>query len=99
MTGTWRLIGVAVAAVVLAGALPVAASANDDGPTFTKDVLPILQRSCQGCHRPGTAAPMALLTYDDVRPWAHSIKDRVTRRQDAAVAPRPRHRGGSSGRW
>jgi hypothetical protein len=39
-------------------------------PTFTKDVAPILQRSCQNCHRPGSIAPMSLLTYEDARPWA-----------------------------
>ena len=50
-------------------------------PTFTKDVLPILQRSCQNCHRPGTPAPMSLLTYADVRPWARSIKTKVTNRE------------------
>ena len=50
-------------------------------PTFTKDVLPILQRSCQTCHRPGTPAPMALTTYAETRPWARTIKQKVTTRQ------------------
>src|SRR5205809_1180664 len=49
--------------------------------TFTKDVAPILQRSCQNCHRPGTMAPMALLTYQDVRPWARSMKTKVMNRE------------------
>jgi hypothetical protein len=49
--------------------------------TFTKDVAPILQRSCQNCHRPGSIGPMALLTYEDARPWARSIKQRVSQRQ------------------
>jgi hypothetical protein len=49
--------------------------------TFTKDVAPILQRSCVACHRPGQSAPMSLLTYEDVRPWARSIKARVTARE------------------
>jgi hypothetical protein len=57
------------------------APAAPPNPTFTKDVLPILQRSCQNCHRPGTPAPMALLTYQDVRPWARSIKTRVANRE------------------
>jgi hypothetical protein len=43
-------------------------------PTFTKDVAPILQKHCQTCHRPGEAAPFSLLTYEDARPWAASIK-------------------------
>src|SRR5882757_3365845 len=49
--------------------------------TFTKDIAPILQRSCQSCHRPGQMAPMSLLTYQDARPWARSIKQRVSERQ------------------
>ena len=49
--------------------------------TFTKDVAPILQRSCQNCHRPGMMAPMALLTYQDARPWARSIKAKVSNRE------------------
>jgi hypothetical protein len=43
-------------------------------PTFNKDVLPILQKNCQTCHRPGEVAPMSLLTYTDARPWAKAIK-------------------------
>src|SRR6187431_3139299 len=49
--------------------------------TFSKDVAPILQRSCQNCHRPGAIAPMSLLTYQDARPWAKSIKAKVTARE------------------
>ena len=49
--------------------------------TFTKDVAPILQRSCQNCHRPGSIAPMSLLTYEDARPWVRSIRTRVEMRQ------------------
>ena len=45
--------------------------------TFTKDVAPILQARCQTCHRPGEAAPMSLLTYQEARPWAKSIKEAV----------------------
>ena len=57
------------------------ANARAGGVTFAKDVAPILQKSCQSCHRPGQMAPMSLLTYQDVRPWARSIKQRVTERQ------------------
>ena len=61
--------------------LAIAASAAaQPAVTFTKDIAPILQRSCQSCHRPGQMAPMSLLTYQDVRPWARSIKQRVTER-------------------
>ena len=57
------------------------APAAAPSPTFTKDVLPILQRSCQNCHRPGTPAPMALINYQDARPWARAIKQKVTSRE------------------
>src|SRR5262245_327544 len=49
--------------------------------TFTRDIAPILQRSCQNCHRPGAIAPTSLLTYQDVRPWVRAIKARVTARE------------------
>lgn len=45
--------------------------------TFNKDVLPILQKNCQTCHRPGEVAPMSLLNYTEVRPWAKAIKAAV----------------------
>ncbi len=43
-------------------------------PTFHKDIEPILQSRCQGCHRPGEVAPMSLLTFQDARPWAKAIR-------------------------
>src|SRR5947199_5195197 len=49
--------------------------------TFNRDVLPILQKNCQTCHRPGEIAPMPFLTYKDVRPWAKAIKTAVVSRQ------------------
>src|SRR6266849_3340520 len=70
----------AVAALMLT---PVAALAADTPKdvTFTRDLVPIFQRTCQTCHHPGTAAPMSLLTFQDVRPWARSIKARVMARE------------------
>jgi len=56
------------------------ASAQLSTSTFNKDVLPILQKNCQSCHRPGQIAPMSLLTYKDARPWAKSIKSAVLSR-------------------
>src|ERR1700687_1727080 len=50
-------------------------------PTFTKDIAPILQSKCQECHRPGTIAPMSLITYEDVRPWARAMKVRTASRE------------------
>src|SRR2546429_6003436 len=49
--------------------------------TFNKEVLPILQKRCQGCHRPGEVAPMSLLTYSEVRPWAKAIRQAVLTRK------------------
>jgi mono/diheme cytochrome c family protein len=56
------------------------ARAADTPVTFTKDVAPILYKSCVECHRPTMFAPMSLLTYDDARPYARSIKQRVVSR-------------------
>src|SRR6185503_20925796 len=51
--------------------------AADNPVTFHKDVLPILQKNCQTCHRPGEIAPFSLLTYQEARPWAKAIKTAV----------------------
>ena len=56
-------------------------AATAAAPTFYKDVLPVLQKNCQACHRPGEVAPMSLLTYEQTRPWARAIKNAVTTRQ------------------
>ncbi|HLK49167.1 MAG TPA: hypothetical protein VKT49_13585 [Bryobacteraceae bacterium] len=61
---------------LIAGLILVAA-ARAAAPTFDKDVLPILQKHCQSCHRPGEIGPMPLLTYDGARPWAKAIKQAV----------------------
>lgn len=53
------------------------AATNPSPVTFTKDVAPVLQKNCQGCHRPGETAPMSLLTYEQARPWAKAIKEAV----------------------
>jgi|SRR5579871_846149 len=57
--------------------LPVLAATNQPGVTYTRDVAPILQKHCQGCHRPGEAAPFSLLTYEQARPWAKAMKEAV----------------------
>ena len=49
--------------------------------TFTKDIAPIFQEKCEACHRKDSMAPMSLVTYQEVRPWAKSIKERVALRQ------------------
>ena len=50
-------------------------------PTFHKDVEPVLQKSCQECHRPGEIGPMPLLTYQQARPWAKAMKTAVLKNQ------------------
>src|SRR5579859_599771 len=54
-----------------------AASTSGRSATFAKDVAPVLQRNCQGCHRPGEAAPFSLLTFEQARPWAKAMKEAV----------------------
>jgi len=49
-------------------------------PTFVRDVAPILAKNCMSCHRPNEVAPMSLLTYEEVRPWAKSIREAVVSR-------------------
>jgi hypothetical protein len=61
--------------------------AIQDGPTFTKDIAPILQKKCQNCHRPDAAAPMSLITYEEVRPWVRSIKNRTGLGPRSGVMP------------
>ena len=80
---TTRTVFLSLAAVVgLTVAAPSARAAGvPAAPTFTKDVAPIMMRSCVQCHRPGQVAPMSLLTYEDARPWARSIKTRVSKRE------------------
>jgi hypothetical protein len=58
-------------------AVLVFAAAPVPAPTFNKDVLPILQKNCQTCHRPGEVGPMPLMTYQETRPWAKAIKAAV----------------------
>ncbi len=68
------------AAVLFLATFAAQAQAPSGGPTFTRDVLPILQQHCQECHRPGQVGPMSLLTYSETRPWAKAIRDAVTAR-------------------
>ena len=70
-----------LAAVVGVPAVASAQQRPAGQPTFARDVAPILQRSCVTCHRPGQSAPMSLMTYEDARPWARSIKTRVVNRE------------------
>jgi hypothetical protein len=74
------IAGVALAThVTVSGQTP--ARATQPAVTFAKDIAPIFQKSCENCHRPGQMAPMSLITYQDVRPWVRSIKQRVVDRE------------------
>lgn len=75
-------------ALLATAGISISTMATAGGPvTFSKDVLPILQESCQDCHRPnganlgGMVAPMAFITYEETRPWAKSIAKRVASRE------------------
>jgi hypothetical protein len=75
-------VGVLVAIGVITQAQAAGQAASQSSQvTFTKDVAPILQRSCQNCHRPGGYGPMALTTYQEVRPWARAIKLKTSLRE------------------
>ena len=90
--GFWRgaLAAGAVAALaagVAPFALGAASAAVPDEVTYSKDIAPILQRSCENCHRPNGAGPMSLTTYEEVRPWARAIKQRTGIGPHAGVMP------------
>lgn len=77
MLGVCLMVG----ALVGSAAFTAKTEAAQGRVTFTRDVAPILQENCQGCHRPGQIGPMSLLTYEDARPWAKSIKKQVASRK------------------
>ena len=70
----------AFGAVLIASSIASAADAPKQ-VTFSKDVAPIFQAKCQDCHQPNSIAPMSLITFQDARPWARSIKERVSTHQ------------------
>ncbi|MGH9672039.1 MAG: thiol-disulfide isomerase, partial [Bryobacteraceae bacterium] len=59
--------------------------------TFHRDVLPILQRRCQECHRPGEIGPMPLLGFEQTRPWAKAIREAVLAKRMPPWQADPRH--------
>jgi mono/diheme cytochrome c family protein len=82
---SWKTLGLAgflIAIVGMTASMRATTGAEGNTPvTFTKNVLPILQKNCQTCHRPGEIAPMSFLTYKDTRPWAKAMKAAVVSRQ------------------
>jgi hypothetical protein len=85
-------IEMALLVAALAGfGAPFALNAESAGVpaevTFTKDIAPIVQRSCENCHRADGVAPMSLSTYEDARPWARAMKQRTSIGPKAGVMP------------
>src|SRR4051794_29878152 len=83
--------GIAVLALVVGQSSRPAAAAPAAVPTFTKDIAPIVYNKCTMCHRAGEVAPMAFMTYEDVRPWAKVIKTKVMAREMPPWGADPEH--------
>jgi hypothetical protein len=71
------LFGALSVTFLASGVIWAGETASSAPPTFTKDVAPILYKNCASCHRAGEIAPMSLLTYEQARPWAKSIREKV----------------------
>src|SRR5579864_9188769 len=86
------VVTLAVASAAIVSGISVKASpAPAAVPTFTKDVAPIVYNKCTMCRRAGEVAPMAFMTYEDVRPWAKVIKTKVTAREMPPWGADPDH--------
>jgi hypothetical protein len=80
-------VALCLAASLVLAAGPQAPAAQPPDVTYTRHIAPILQRSCESCHRAEGVAPMSLQTYEDVRPWARAIKQRTGMGPRAGVMP------------
>ena len=84
----WLRICAVSAGILLASSGPLAwAQTTSDEVTFSGDIAPILQEKCQACHQPGSIAPMSLITYEEVRPWARAIKAKTGMGPRSGVMP------------
>src|SRR5215472_12737351 len=86
-----KLLITAVAAALLIPVSLWSQSSAQSTPTFSKDVMPIIQEHCQTCHRPREVAPMSLMSYEEVRPWAQSIRNKVVSRVMPPWFADPKH--------
>ena len=85
---TWRgWVAAILPILVLLGPGVVTSHAAEGEATYSKDIAPILQRSCERCHRPGQIAPMSLTSYEEARPYARAIKNRTQLRNRQGVMP------------
>ena len=80
-----------LAASVLLAATAMAADVADGRVTYNRDVLPIFEKNCMGCHRPGQIAPMSFLTYETTRPWAAQIKAVVSAKKMPPAVTNPHY--------
>jgi len=74
------LVGAGTALVAAGAPQNAGDTASARTPTFSRDVAPIVFAKCAGCHRPGEVAPMSLLSFKEVRPWAGAIREKVATR-------------------
>ena len=77
--------------IALSTGVASAADATVGRVTFQQDVLPILAKHCQSCHRPGQIAPMSFLTYETTRPWAQQIKAVVAGKKMPPIVGTPHY--------
>jgi mono/diheme cytochrome c family protein len=83
-----NILGIfAILGVLLAAAQGAQSGQTSSDLTFTKDIAPLLQQKCQQCHHPNGVAPMPLVTYEQVRPWAREIGVRIRMGPHAGVMP------------
>ncbi len=87
----FTIIGTMLACVALFTGSSQAADTAKGRITFQRDVLPILAKQCQYCHRPGQVAPMSFLTYETTRPWAAQIKALITNKKMPPVVGSPHY--------
>lgn len=78
-----------VSALLAASAF--AADAVEGRVTYNRDVLPIFEKNCIGCHRPGQIAPMSFLTYETTKPWAPQIKAVVSAKKMPPAVSSPHY--------
>jgi len=80
-----------LAASVLLAVTAMAADVADGRVTYNRDVRPIFEKNCMGCHRPGQIAPMSFLTYETTRPWAAQIKAVVSAKKMPPAVTNPHY--------
>src|SRR5687768_9796377 len=78
------LMTILAMARVAAARLQVAGTQQTAAPTFSMDLAAIFYKDCLSCHRPGETAPMALITYSQVRPWVRALRNKIA---DGSMPP------------